>query len=80
MANGIKKADAFGKSDAYCVVLLDQEKADKTNTINNSLDPEWYQTFQIRIPEEIYEKEEDFSLRFEIFDYDSIGQMISWHA
>ncbi len=73
MANGIKKADTFGKSDAYCVVLLDQEKADKTNTINNSLDPEWYQTFQIRIPEEIYEKEEDFSLRFEIFDYDSIG-------
>ena len=73
MANGIKKADTFGKSDAYCVVLLDQEEADKTNTINNSLDPEWYQTFQIRIPEEIYEKEEDFSLRFEIFDYDSIG-------
>eukprot|EP00943_MAST-04B_sp_MAST-4B-sp1_P002548 g2548.t1 len=73
MATGIKKADTFGKSDAYCVISLDQEKVDKTNTIRNSLDPEWYQTFQITIAEEVYEKEEDFSLKFEIYDYDAIG-------
>ena len=72
-ATDIKKADTFGKSDAYCTIVVDDETVDRTETIMKSLDPEWNQIFKIRIMEEDYEKEE-FGLRFELFDYDAIGK------
>ena len=69
----IKKADTFGKSDAYCTIVVNDETVDRTDTIMKSLDPEWNQIFKVRITEEDYEKEE-FVLRFEVFDYDAIGK------
>lgn len=72
-AIGIKKADTFGKSDAYCTVAVNSDSVDRTDTIMKSLDPEWNHIFKIRITEEKYD-EEEFSLRFELFDYDAIGK------
>ena len=54
----IKKADTFGKSDAYCTIVVNDETVDRTDTIMKSLDPEWNQIFKVRITEEDYEKEE----------------------
>ena len=74
-ASELKKADTFGKSDPYCVVLSNDAIVGKTPVVKKTLDPEWNEEFEITL------KEDDNgdvdiaseSIRFEIFDKDIIG-------
>eukprot|EP00490_Sorites_sp_Unknown_P002678 CAMPEP_0114671568 /NCGR_PEP_ID=MMETSP0191-20121206/41370_1 /TAXON_ID=126664 /ORGANISM="Sorites sp." /LENGTH=119 /DNA_ID=CAMNT_0001931705 /DNA_START=28 /DNA_END=384 /DNA_ORIENTATION=- len=62
-ANGLMKADVFGKSDPYCIVnALGQTYT--TKTIMKTLDPVWNESTQICTFEDPKE------LKFEIFDWD----------
>ncbi|CAM9268105.1 unnamed protein product, partial [Discosporangium mesarthrocarpum] len=40
-ANGLRKADRFGKSDPMCVIYWNGSEAGTTSTIRKTLDPEW---------------------------------------
>ena len=74
-ASSLKKADTFGKSDPYCVILSNGAIVGKTSVIKKTLDPEWNEGFEITL------KEDDNgdvaiaseNIRFEIFDKDLIG-------
>ena len=47
-ASGLKKADAFGKSDPYCIVKVNGEKQCTSKVVKKSLDPEWGESFTVQ--------------------------------
>lgn len=47
-AKGLAKADVFGKSDPFAVVLLNRREVGRTRTLFKTLDPSWVD------PEEIF--------------------------
>lgn len=51
-AKGLAKADVFGKSDPFAIVLLNRREVGRTRTLFKTLDPRWTEpreTFPLRI-------------------------------
>lgn len=51
-ASGLAKADVFGKSDPFAIVLLNRREVGRTRTLFKTLDPCWSEpreTFPLRI-------------------------------
>lgn len=51
-ASGLAKADVFGKSDPFAVVLLNRREVGRTRTLFKTLDPCWSEpseTFSMRL-------------------------------
>lgn len=51
-AKGLAKADVFGKSDPFAVVLLNRREIGRTRTLFKTLDPCWSEpreTFSVRL-------------------------------
>lgn len=46
-AAGLKKADLFGKSDPYVIVLCGKIEVGRTKIIPSTLDPEWNHSFSL---------------------------------
>ena len=77
-ARGIAKADTFGKSDPYAVLLLDGEEVGRTEVIKSTLDPTWTTDqfeVEVGIPKGIIDAgwEKTPRLAVEVHDYDKIG-------
>lgn len=49
-ATNLKAADRNGKSDPFCVFELNDEKVFKSKVLKKTLDPEWNEAFDTRIP------------------------------
>lgn len=51
-AKGLAKADVFGKSDPFAIVLLNRREVGRTRTLFKTLDPCWSEpreTFPLRV-------------------------------
>lgn len=51
-AKGLAKADVFGKSDPFAIVLLNRREIGRTRTLAKTLDPCWIEpreTFPVRV-------------------------------
>ena len=68
-ADSLKKVDFMGHSDPYCKVYVNDKKIGKTRHINNTATPSWNETFHV----DLKECGGQCNLRFEVFDYDRIG-------
>lgn len=64
-AAGLPNSDLLGKSDPYCMVNVREERALRTRTINNDLNPTWDQTFHFLV-----DSIDDQSLTIEVKDDD----------
>ena len=49
-AFGLKAMDLTGGSDPYLKVLMEDVEIGKTKTRQNTQDPRWYETFELRVP------------------------------
>ena len=49
-AFGLKAMDLTGGSDPYLKVLMEDVELGKTKTRQNTQDPRWYETFELRVP------------------------------
>ena len=49
-ARNLRKADTFGKSDPYAVVSLNGKRLGQTQVIKKTLDPEWDEKLEFKIP------------------------------
>ncbi len=49
-ARNLIKADLMGKSDPYAVLKFGKQK-EKTNTIKNTLEPQWDFTTDFKVPD-----------------------------
>jgi hypothetical protein len=67
-ARNLVKADIIGKSDPYAVLTFGKQK-DKTNTIKNTLEPQWDHHSEFNIPDGSADR-----LLIEVFDADKIGK------
>jgi hypothetical protein len=63
-ASGLPKVDLWGGCDPYAVVWWLGEQVGQTEVMDNSLDPQWGETFTIQVPPAGGE------LRVELFDQD----------
>lgn len=46
-AEGLAKADVFGKSDPFAVVLLNRREVGRTRTLFKTLDPCWVEPTEV---------------------------------
>lgn len=75
-AEGLKKADLFGKSDPYVKVKVNpftvgRGQEHRTRTIRNTLDPEWQESFSFFLTGRA---RSDGHLQLELWDEDVIGK------
>uniref|UniRef100_A0A0D6QWU7 C2 domain-containing protein n=1 Tax=Araucaria cunninghamii TaxID=56994 RepID=A0A0D6QWU7_ARACU len=68
-ANSLKNMEMIGKSDPYVIVYVRVLFKMKTKVIDDNLNPEWDETFELEV-----EDKETQSLMLEVFDEDNIGQ------
>ena len=68
-AKGLADADLIGLSDPYVVILLNGKEFGRTRVIDNNLNPEWDEVFEIPLSETFAKS----WIRFEIYDDDLIG-------
>ena len=72
--------DIFSKSDPFCVLYIKDVKTggwicvDRTETIDNTLDPEWEKKFILQ-----YKFEERQVLKFEVYDADDKSSNLDNH-
>ncbi len=66
----LKRADAFGKSDPYCIIFQDSYEVGRTPVIKNTLEPQW--NFELEIVFE--EKNKHPEIILQVFDKDLIGE------
>jgi Ca2+-dependent lipid-binding protein len=67
-AKNLVKADMMGKSDPYAVLKFGKQK-EKTNTIRNTLEPQWDFSTDFQVPDGNADK-----LLVEVFDSDKLGK------
>ena len=67
-ARSLTKADIMGKSDPYAVLKFGKQK-EKTNTIKNTLEPQWDHHAAFKVPDNGAEK-----ILIEVFDADKLGK------
>jgi Ca2+-dependent lipid-binding protein len=67
-ARNLVKADIMGKSDPYAVLTFGKQK-DKTNTIKNTLEPQWDHHAEFKVPDGNADK-----VHVEVFDADKLGK------
>ena len=66
----LKRADAFGKSDPYCIIFQDSYEVGRTPVIKNTLDPQWNCEIEIVFEE----KNKHPEIILQVFDKDLIGE------
>ena len=67
-AKNLMKTDLTGKSDPYAVLKFGKQK-EKTNTIKNTLEPQWDFSTDFKVPDGPADK-----LLVEVFDSDKLGK------
>ncbi len=67
-ARNLIKTDIMGKSDPYAVLKFGKQK-EKTNTIKNTLEPQWDHHAEFSVPDGGADK-----LLVEVFDADKLGK------
>jgi Ca2+-dependent lipid-binding protein len=67
-AKNLMKTDITGKSDPYAVLRFGKQK-EKTNTIKNTLEPQWDFSTDFKVPDGTADK-----LLVEVFDSDKLGK------
>jgi hypothetical protein len=67
-AKNLVKADLMGKSDPYAVLKFGKQK-EKTNTIKNTLEPQWDFSTDFKVPDGNCD-----TLLVEVFDSDKLGK------
>ncbi len=67
-ARNLTKADMIGKSDPYAILKLGKQK-EKTNTIKNTLEPQWDHHAEFTVPDG-----DSDTLLVEVFDADKLGK------
>ncbi len=67
-AKNLVKADLMGKSDPYAVLKFGKQK-EKTNTIKNTLEPQWDFSTDFKVPDGNSD-----TLLVEVFDSDKLGK------
>jgi len=67
-AEGLKRADMFGKSDPYCVASLNGQVIGKTDVCKRTLDPIWNSRFFLSIPNMALKS--DDVLQLDVYDHD----------
>jgi Ca2+-dependent lipid-binding protein len=67
-ARNLVKADIMGKSDPYAILKFGKQK-DKTNTVKNTLEPQWDHHAKFKVPDGGADK-----LIVEVFDADKLGK------
>jgi Ca2+-dependent lipid-binding protein len=67
-ARNLVKSDVIGKSDPYAILKFGKQKQ-KTNTINNTQDPQWDHHAEFKVPDSGADK-----LLVEVFDADKLGK------
>jgi len=68
-ARGIRNSDwlpGLGKPDCYCTASLAGKQLCKTNTVDNSMAPEWLEEFDVELGD-------DQQLEFNVYDSDLVG-------
>ncbi|XP_072957592.1 calcium-dependent lipid-binding protein-like [Typha angustifolia] len=68
-ASALKNMEMLGKSDPYVVLYIRPMFKVRTRVIDNNLNPEWNETFEL-----IAEDKETQSITLEVFDEDNIQQ------
>nr|CAD1843568.1 unnamed protein product [Ananas comosus var. bracteatus] len=68
-ANSLKNMELIGKSDPYVILYVRPMFKVKTRVINDNLDPEWNESFEL-----IAEDKETQYVTFEVFDEDQLQQ------
>ncbi|TVU47706.1 hypothetical protein EJB05_07313, partial [Eragrostis curvula] len=68
-ADSLKNKELIGKSDPYVVLFIRPIFKEKTRVIDDNLNPEWNETFEL-----IAEDKETQSLVLEVFDEDNLKQ------
>lgn len=68
-ANSLKNMEMIGKSDPYVVLYVRVIFKVKTKVVDNNLNPEWNETFDLDV-----EDKETQALVLEVFDKDEVGQ------
>ncbi|XP_062209184.1 calcium-dependent lipid-binding protein-like [Phragmites australis] len=68
-ADSLKNKELIGKSDPYVVLFIRPMFKEKTRVIDDNLNPEWNETFEL-----IAEDKETQSLVLEVFDEDKLKQ------
>ena len=77
-ASNLKRADGiFGKSDPFVEVYYNGSCIARTKVIKKTLDPVWDETIEVFIPikknNDSSTDDDDFEIKFVIFDYDFAG-------
>ena len=67
-ARNLTKADMIGKSDPYAILKFGKQK-EKTNTIKNTLEPQWDHHAEFTVPDG-----DSDTLLVEVFDADKLGK------
>ncbi len=67
-AKNLVKTDIMGKSDPYAVLKFGKQK-ERTNTIKNTLEPQWDFSTDFKVPDGTADK-----LLVEVFDSDKLGK------
>ena len=67
-AKNLVKADIIGKSDPYAILKFGKQQ-EKTNTIKNTLEPQWDHHAEFKVPDGNANK-----LLVEVFDADKLGK------
>ena len=67
-ARNLIKADIMGKSDPYAVLKFGKQK-EKTNTLKNTLEPQWDHQAVFNVPDSGADK-----ILVEVFDADKLGK------
>ncbi|GAA5844845.1 hypothetical protein JCM11251_007345 [Rhodosporidiobolus azoricus] len=66
--SGLPSADRNGKSDPYCVFLLNDERVYKSEVIKKTLAPVWNEKFEMAVP-----SREKANFLVEVHDWDRVG-------
>ena len=69
-AEGLAKADTFGKSDPFVKVLVNGAPSVRTQVIKKTLSPVWNEKHEIIVPLEPLESD---IVVFDVFDHDIVG-------
>ncbi|GAA6043375.1 hypothetical protein JCM8097_005289 [Rhodosporidiobolus ruineniae] len=65
---GLPSADRNGKSDPYCIFLLNGERAFKSEVVKKTLAPVWNEKFEVQVP-----SREAAQFVVEVYDWDRVG-------
>mmetsp|Transcript_11808 Transcript_11808/g.19239 ORF Transcript_11808/g.19239 Transcript_11808/m.19239 type:complete len:746 (-) Transcript_11808:1341-3578(-) len=70
-AEGLAKADTWGKSDPYVVVTFNNDMVGKTHIERKTLNPVWDEKLYLSIPGNVLNKEDKLCL--DLFDHDTFS-------